>query len=402
MKLRAWASVIAWLGVVFFVGSAEVTLVDRKTRKWKSKVHVKAIVTKPSQSHQRHNNRHTYSRQHLSSDDVDKRQVLELHPSYSNNVAPKPIARSSSPTLSYATVGKLRRSFVSYPRKLSQNKVYQRRRKKSDYSNAPLMPGRRLSNVSDGIGRDEDSLIKRSRNRVRLKTQKSHRGKMDSSYGFTARHNVVRLDSKEPVDANKTKEKKRQNISGGITYTDNPNVLGNGNPDGISNEGLAENPDSFFADPMAARPDQRAIHSSHFFAPAVHKFLPVEHRYPNGPIHRYLSSPVIFKDANKEGYPAIGGNENSFERKAIAGQAGPFGEAPIPPFFQGPPHPGHRVIIINRPIHTPVPVPVNGPPRVVLVHHPVPLPPQTIPVPVIPRPPSFVVVHHREFSGPCE
>lgn len=286
----------------------------------------------------------------------------------------------------------------------SQNKVYQTRRnlKNPVYSNAPSMPERWDSNVSDGTGRDEDGLIKRSRNRVRLKTQRSHRRKMDSPNGFTAKHNVVTLNSNEPVDANIPKEKKRQHISGGITYTDGPNMFGNGNADGISNEGLAGNPDSFFADPMAARADQRAIHSSHFFAPAVHKFLPVEHRYSSAPIHRYLSSPVIFKDANRERYPAPGGGENPLESRAVAGPAEPFREAPMPLFFQGPPHRGHRVIVINRPIHTPVPVPVNGPPRVVLVHHPVPLPPQRVPVPVMPRPPPFVIVHHREFSGPGE
>ncbi|KAL9961874.1 hypothetical protein ACROYT_G030906, partial [Oculina patagonica] len=401
MQLRAWATGVAWLGLIFFVGLVEVTLVEGKARKWKSKVHVKRIVEKPSQSHQRHNNRHTYSRQHLSSDNFAKRQLLGLNSKKNDNFTFNVITRSTPSNLSYGTVSKLKRSFGSYPQKESQNKKFRRRRKLPDYTNAPSMPGRWNSNVLEGTGRDEDGLIKRSRNRVRLKTQRSHRRKIDSSNGFTAKQNVVRLSSNEPDDANIPKEKKRQHIAGGITYTDGPNVFGNGNANGISNEGFAGNPDSFFADPMAARADQRALHLSHFFAPAVHKFLPAEHRYPSAPIHRYLSSPVIFKDAHREGYPAPGGGENSLEGRAVAGPAGPFNEAPMTLFNQGPPHHGHRVIVINRPIHTPVPLPVNGPPRVVLVHHPVPLPPQRFPVPVMPRPPPFVIVHHREFSGPA-
>lgn len=402
MKLKTWATLVAWLGLVLFIGLADVKLLDRKTRKWKSKVPVKRVLAKSSQSHRRHNNRHTHFSQHFSGDDFEKRQVLEINSRTKSSFASKVIARSSSPTLSYATVGKLRRSFMSYPRTENQNKPNQRRRKIPDNFNVPLMPGLRDSKVSDSAGRDEDGLIKRSRNRVRLKTQRTHRGKMDSSNGLTPKQNDFKLDSEELFDASMPKDKKRQHISGGITYTNRPIVFGNENTDELSNEQLAENPDSFFADPMAARPNQRALHSSHFYAPAVHKYLPVEHRYPSAPIHRYLSSPVIFKDANKEGNPAINGVENSLEGRAVTGLAGPFGGAAMPPFLQASPHRGHRIIVINRPFNTPVPVPVNGPPRVVLVHHPVPLPPQRVPVPVMPRPPPYVIVHHKEFSPPCE
>lgn len=407
MRLRAWATVVVWLGLALFVGSVEVTLLDRKTRKDKVKLHVQRIVVKPSQSHRRHNNLHPYSKQHLSHlshlsrgrhdfkmSKLKKRDDVEFISRNNISSARKIIAKSSAPTISYATFDKLERG---YPRKETENKAYQRKRKIPDHFNAPSLPERWDSKAFDGTGRDEDGLIKRSRNRVRLKKQRSRLRKMNSPNEFTAKQNVIKFDSKASVDANMPKEKKRQQISGGMTNANRFVALRNGNTEGISDGGmrLAENPDSFFADPMAARPEQRVLHSTHYFAPAVHKFLPAQHRYPSAPIHRYLSSPVIFKDTNREGYPELGG----LESRAVPG---PFGQAPMLPFISGPAHRGHRVIVVDRPIHTPVPVPVNGPPRVVLVHHPVPLPPQNVPMPFMSRPPPFLIVHHRELSGPCE
>ena len=396
MSLMAWSTAVVWLGLALFAGPVEVTLLDRVTRKDKTKVPAQRIVVKPTHSHGRQNNLQLYSKQHFShlakgrhdlkESKVEKRDDFVFHSGRNVASTSKIIGKSAAPTKSYITFDKLG---GSYPRKEAKNKVYQRRRKIPDHFNAPSLPERWDLKFSEGTARDEDSLIKRSRNRVRLKTQKSRPRKMNSTF-----------DSKEPIDQDVPKEKKRQQISGGIKNTNRFNALGNGNAVGISDEGmqLAENPDSFFADPMAARPQQRGFHSTHYFAPAVHKFLPAQHRYPSAPIHRYLSSPVVFKDENREGYQALGG----LEGRAVPGPVGPFGQAPMPPFISGPAHRGDRVIVVNRPIHTPVPVPVNGPPRVVVVHHPAPLPPQPVPVPFIPRPPPFLIVHHREFSGPCE
>ena len=399
MGLRAWATVVAWLGLALLVGSLEVILLDRMARKDKTKVQVQRIVARSSQSHRRHNNLELYSKQHLSRGRHDlkegklkKRDDFESNSRKNITSTRKIIAKSSAPTLSFTTFEKLA---GGYPRKETKNKVSQRRRKIPDHLNPPSLSERWDLKFSDGTARDEDFLIKRSRNRVRLKTQRPRLRKMNSP-----KQNIITLDSKASIDTGVPTEKKRQQISGGIINTNRFNGLSNGNTEGISDEGmrLADNPDSFFADPMAARPQPRVFHSSHYFAPAVHKFLPAQHRYPSTPIHRYLSSPVIFKDANSESYPALGGLEN----RAVAGPVGPFLQAPMPPFISRPAHRGHRVIVVNRPIHTPVPVPVNAPPRVVLVHHPVPLPPQHPPMPFMSRPPPFLIVHQREFSTPCE
>ena len=399
-RLMAWATVVVWLGLALFAGSVEVTLLDRMTRKDKTKVHIQRIVVKPSYSHRRHNNIQPYSKQHLSNfsggvndfkeGTLKKRDDFEFNSKKNITSTGKIISKSPVPTISYATFDKLGRS---YPRKETKIKEHQQRRKIPDYFNAPSLPERWDLKFSNGTARDEDGLIKRSRNRVRLKKQRSRLRKMNSP-----KQNVIAFASKAPIDTDIPRKKKRQRISGGITNTKRFNALGNGNAMGMSDEGmgLAENPDSFFADPMVARPQQRVLHSTHYFAPAVHKFLPAQHRYPSAPIHRYLTSPVIFKDGSREGYPALGG----FESRAALGLAGPFGQAQLPPFISGPAHPGDRVIVVNRPIHTPVPVPVNGPPKVVLVHHPAPLLPQPVSMPLIPRPRPFLIVHHREFSSP--
>lgn len=402
IRLMAWATVVVWVGLALFAGSVEVTFLDRMTRKDKTKVEVQRTVVKPSHPHGRHNNLQLYSKQHLSDlpkgrhdlkeSKVKKRDDFEFNSRKNITSTSKIIGKSSAITTSYTTFDKLG---GSYPRKETKNKMYQRRRKIPDHFNAPSLPERWDFKFSDGSARDEDGLIKRSRNRVRLKTQRSRPINVNST-----KQNVITFDSKAPIDSDIPKEKKRQQISGGITNTNRFNAFGNGNAVGISGETmqLAGNPDSFFADPMAARPQQRVLHSTHYFAPAVHKFLPAQHRYPSPPIHRYLSSPVIFKDGNREGYPALGGLESG----AVSGPVGPFGQAQMPPFISGPAHRGDRVIVVNRPIHPPVPVPVNGPPRVVVVHHPAPLPPQPFPMPFIPRPPPFLIVHHREFSSPSE
>ena len=379
MRLMAWATVVVWLCLTLFADLVEVTLLDRMTRKDETKVQVQRIVVKSSHSHRRHNNLQLHSKQHLShlprgrhdlkDRKLKRRDDFEFNSRKNITSTSKIIAKSLAPTTSYTTFDKLG---GSYPLKETKNVAYQRRRKITDHFNAPSFSEGWGLKFSDGIARDEDSLIKRSRNRVRLKTQRSR--PMNSS-----NQNAVTFDSKASSDTDIPKEKKRQQISGGFPF----NAPGNGNAAGISREGmqLAGNPDSFFADPMAARPQQRVLHSTHYFAPVVHKFLPAQHRYPSAPIHRYLSSPVIFKDANRDGYP--------------------FGQALMPPLMSGPAHRGDRVIVVNRPIHTPVPVPVNGPSRVVVVHHPAPLPPQPVPMPFIPRPPPFLIVQHREFPSQC-
>jgi len=402
MRLRAWATVVAGLGLALFAGSLEVTLLDRMARKDKTEVPVQRIVAKPSQTHRRHNNLQLYSKQHsshlsrgrhdLKESKLKKRDEFELNSKKNITSARKITANSSAPTISYTTFDKMG---GGYQQKESKNKGYQRRRKIPDHFNAPSLPERWGLKLSDGTAREEDVLIKRSRNRVRLKTQRSRLRKMNSP-----KQNIIKFVSKASIDTGIPNEKKRQHISGGTTNAYRFNELSNGNTIGTSDDGmrLAENPDRFFANPMAARPQERVFHSTHYFAPAVHRFLPAQHRYPSAPIHRYLSSPVIFKDANRDGYPALG----DIESRAVAGPVGPFGQPPMLPFISGGTPPEHHVLVVKRPFHTPVPVPVNGPPRVVLVHHPVPLPPQPVPMPFVSRPPPFLIVHHREFSSPCK
>lgn len=397
MEFGYWARAALWLACVLLIGSVELTLLDN-TRKGVSKENSQNIVLNSPQSNRRRNNLHKHSVEHLTRDKhsskprkLKKRDGFVSGFKRESDLNHKVIARS------FHAGGKSRGQFPAYLQQATENDIYQRRSTHPDQFNPANLRERWDANA---LEESEDGLIKRSRNRVRLKSQRSDLRKMETRQNsVTVKQDV----SKGSANGILPKEIKRQQIFNGFINTGRPIDIANDNPQEISNEGmrLDENPESFFANPVTANPGIRAFKPSHFYAPAVHKFLPVEHRYPSPPIHKYLSSPVIFR-GNGESEALMNGAGYSMDSRQVAGPERHFKAGPQP-FFQGSTHQGQRVIVVNRPFHSPFPVPVPGPPRVVLMHHPVALPPHRVPVPLMehgPRPPQFVIVHHREFSGP--
>ena len=386
MKIWPWAEAVMWVGVVLFVGLVKM--------KGISKAHGQNNEVKLLQSNRRQNNLYKHSEENLSRDhNVFKAKPFKRKHEFESrsDFAHKVIARS------FNTGGELRRQFPVNLRQAKKNDINQQQKNISDQPDASKLPTSRNSNVSEDT---EDGLIKRSRNRVRLK---SRTRKMEPSQdGVSAKSNVSKGSRGHKFVPNETR---RQQIFKGITNVDRPIEFFNGNTQRISDDGtrLAETPDSFFADPREANPGIRVLKPSHFYAPAVHKYMAAEHRYTSPPIHKYLSSPVVFRGVNGENNPTVGGKEDVMGNE-LSGTERQFGAVPQP-FFQEPLQHRPHVIIVNRPFHSPVPVPVSGPPRIVLVHRPVPLPPQRVPVPVMlhePRPPPLFIVHHRELSGPGE
>ncbi|CAH3141149.1 unnamed protein product [Pocillopora meandrina] len=378
MDLRHLTIVVFWLGLGLCVGSLR-AMSFPVAEKGKSTVRGRNMIKKSSQSHQRLSNIRTHLKQHLSSEMHNPKKIIKRRKAFRLNTGK--IAGISRGVIA---ISKLKHGFLKQIPQETENHVYHGRRNIA-YHKPPSFPSHLDFKVAR---RDEDGVLKRSRNRVRLKNKKTQARNMESSNKWLPKKENITLNTKGPQNTNASMEMKRQRISDGVMFANKPNEF--------LNEGmqLNENPDSFFANPLAAKPEQRILHSSHFFSPAVHKFLPAEHRFSGEPIHRYLSSPVLFKDADREGFAPLDTRGDS---------NGPFEGAPMPPLFEGPPRHGNRVIIINRPIHTPVPVPVHGPPRISVIHHPVLLPPQQVPVPVPipgPRPPQYIVVH-REFSRPA-
>lgn len=377
MDLRHLTIVVFWLGLELCVGSLR-AMSFPVAEKGKSTVRGRNMIKKSSQSYQRLSNTRTHLKQHLSSEMHNPKKMIKRRKAF--RLKTGKIAGISRGVIA---ISKLRHGFLKQIPQETENYVYHGRRNIA-YHKPPSFPSQLDFKVAR---RDEDGVLKRSRNRVRLKNKKSQARNMESSNKWPPKKENITLNTKGPQNTNASMEMKRQRISDGVMFANKPNEF--------LNEGmqLNENPDSFFANPLAAKLEQRILHSSHFFSPAVHKFLPAEHRFSGEPTHRYLSSPVLFKDADREGFAPLDTRGDS---------NGPLEGAPMPPLFEGPPRHGNRVIIINRPIHTPVPVPVHGPPRISVIHHPVPLPPQQVPVPVPipgPRPPQYIVVH-REFSRP--
>ena len=249
----------------------------------------------------------------------------------------------------------------------------------------------------------DDALIKRSRNRVRLKSKKSHHHKMeleDNSF------KTLKDSSKYFSRRIGAEEAKRQRIFGGMMpyqndYSNRQVMQG-------EEMGFPSTPSRLFADSTTANSQVRALNPSHFYAPPVHKFLPAEHRFSSSPIHRYLSSPVIFKSGNN---PQTEGTlEPGPHNKVIVIQKGPFADGEKQ-FFQGPSNHRQHIMIAKRPhfmferrpLQGPVNFPLPGPPQYSPFHLPLPLSPQRLPAPFLfhpPRPQPFVIVHHREFYGP--
>ena len=227
----------------------------------------------------------------------------------------------------------------------------------------------------------EESLDRRSRNRVKLKGQWPYSQRGQSQ--LNGKH--VISDTKTTVSTDADVGQKRQRISGGMVPQPSPVQYG------IPHE---------MSDSLGMADGSNSLHPSHFYTPAVHKFMPVEHRYVSGPIHRYLSSPVVFRRLNGVRFPLVTGGGGGPVATPITA---PLEGTVLSPMYQEPPQQGRHVVIINRPVKTPIPVPVRGPPNIVLVHQPVPMPPQRVPVPVLvqhQRRQPIIIVHHKQYSGP--
>lgn len=288
-----------------------------------------------------------------------------------------------------------RGQFPLYKRNAMQNDTHHKKERITVKSNASKLPEGWNLNIS---AEAEDGLTKRSRNRVRLKSQTSHLAKTQQKQnGFTAKINVTRSSGHRFS----VKEEKRQEILGGNTNNVRPIKLYNSYTGETSEDGarLSENSDRFLTNLVEENTGLRAMTPTHFYARPVHKYLGPEHRFAKAPIHRYLSSTVVFKGAN--GGNAIVG-EDVVGNKGLSVTGRQFG-LEAPPFFPGPPRHRPRVIVVNRPFHSPVPVPVPVPPKIVVLPHPIPLPPQRIPMPLMlprPRPRPIFIIHHKVLSGP--
>ena len=374
MEIGTWVRALLSLACVFFVGSVEMTLL--KKTKGISKDRHYNINTKSLPSRQKQNSfkKHSvqYSARNIHGFKLKKRGDFKTFKSTID--VPREVIVTRFPT-----DGKSKAQSLQLQQE-TQHGSNQRRDIILDPLKALKQNGRWKVN---SLEESDEGLIKRSRNRVRLKSQISfHRKTKSHRDWYTANQNTSKMSSSRTLPA----EIKRQWISDG-----SPNDLYNGNNHA--------NPDSFFADPVAKNAEIRTFHPSHFYAPPVHKFMPAEHRYPSLPIHRYLSSPVIFKGANGA---VVNAGPSSTDNRGIAGQERHFEVGPQP-FSQRPPHYRQHIIVVKRPFQNPFSMPVPGPSRVVLLHHPLRLPPQRVPVPVMeqgPRPPPFVIVHHGEFSAP--
>lgn len=404
MEIKTWTRVLLSLACAFFVGSVEMTLLKKTKGMSKDRHH--NIITKSLQSRQKQNSfkKHSseYSARNKHGFKLKKRGDFKT--SFKNKIdVPREIIVTRFPT-----DGKSKAQSLQLQHKI-QHGLNQRRNIISDPVKELKQNGRWERN---SLEESDDGLIKRSRNRVRLKSQLSHHRKTESHRDrFTTKQSTLKKSSSRTVPA----EKKRQRI----TKNDSPNYLDNGNNQVTSDEEmrLATNPDNFFADPVASNSEIRAFHPSHFYAPAVHKFMPAEHRYPSPPIHRYLSSPVILKGANDA---LVNAGQSSADNRGIAAQERHFEVGPQP-LTQRLPHHRQHIIVVKRPFQNPFSMPIPGPSRVVVLrqppplppqrvpipsrvvvlHQPLPLPPQRVPVPVmIPRPPPFVIVHHGDFSAP--
>ena len=388
MEIKTWARVLLSLACVLFVGSVEMTLLKKTKGMSKDRHH--NIITKSLQSRQKQNSfkKHSseYSARNKHGFRLKKRGDFKT--SFKNKIdVPREIIVTRFPT-----DGKSKAQSLQLQHEI-QHGLNQRRNVISDPVKELKQNGRWEGN---SLEESDDGLIKRSRNRVRLKSQLSHHRKTESHRDrFTTKQSTLKKSASRTVPA----EIKRQRISERFTKNDSPNYLDNGNNQVTSDEEmrLATNPDNFFADPVASNSEIRAFHPSHFYAPAVHKFLPAEHRYPSPPIHRYLASPVIFKGANDA---LVNAGQSSADIRGIAAQERHFEVGPQP-LSQRLPHHRQHIIVVKRPFQNPFSMPIPGPSRVVVLRQPLPLPPQRVPVPVmIPRPPPFVIVHHGDFSAP--
>ena len=272
MEVRHLTIVVFWLGLGLCVGSLR-AMSFPMAEKGKSTVRGRNMIKKSSQSHQRLSNIRTHLKQHLSREMYNPNKIIKRRKALRQNTGK--IAGISRGVIA---ISKLRHGFLKQIPQETENYVYHGRRNIA-YHKPPSFPSHLDFKVAR---RDEDGVLKRSRNRVRLKNKKTQAGNMESSNKWLPKKENITLNTKGPQN-NASMEMKRQRISDGVMFANKPNEF--------LNEGMQLN--SFFANPLAAKPEQRILHSSHFFSPAVHKFLPAEHRFSGEPIHRYLSSPVL-------------------------------------------------------------------------------------------------------------
>ena len=225
-----------------------------------------------------------------------------------------------------------------------------------------------------GLEEAEDIFYKRSRNRVK------------SRHPFP-RAKVGHVGKRPSLTHRNNKNPKRQNIQGGfsemmpqeIGAVQSPFVRGQpiqGTQTAVATNDLAERANDLALDlagKPAANPFSETLNVGD--SQPVHRFLP-------GAQHRYLSKAIT-------GLPQL--------QESL-----PLGRSPIFPWSGGPHFGGaHHLVVVNRPVKTPVavPVPVHSQPRVVYVDRPGPMAVSKVPYPVmvpVPQPPrNFIVVHHR-------
>lgn len=249
----------------------------------------------------------------------------------------------------------------------------------------------------------EEIFYKRSRNRVALKSRWAPHQKKNqlSSRGSGLKRKTYFKKGRTP---------KRQNVQGfslalpeGISNVA-PFIRGRGIK-GITNGGTGGVAVSTKAvegdmDNYSSEVAGKSVHIGsksdalkYKFPAAIHRYLPVE--------HRYLSKPITFNGMVRN-VPFFRAGERMQGNFRF-----PFGVNPmlIRRPWSGGPHfrsaPGQHFVVVNRPVKTPVPmpIPVPSPPHLIYVNRPVSVPIRRIPypimVPVPQAPENIVVVHHH-------
>ena len=378
MDIRGWTTAMFWLTCVL-VDAVEI--IPTSKAKGISKHRVQNIVSKSLHLQRRQSS----FKRHIRNSSATRKKLKKRHNHETSfkrkSDIPHEVTLIQFPTGGYSNADSLQ---------LQQGTNKHEKQRRNDILDHFSALKRHERWKMDSLEGSEDGLTKRSRNRVRPKSHRSGYQQID----LNLKQNTLKEVSNRTV----SKEIKRQRISELFANNVNPFELGRKQITPVEEMRLSANPDSFFADPIAAN-SVRALNPSHYYAPTVHKFIPAEHRYPSPPIHRYLSSPVVFKDASN----LLGdGGQDLAGGKGIVGQQRQF-EGGAQPFLGGLPQHRQHVIVVKRPFQNPFPLPLPRPSHMVLVHQPLPLPPiQRLPVPLMvhgPRSPPLFIVHHREFSG---
>lgn len=385
MDIRGWTAAIFWLTCIL-VDAVEIIPISKAKGISKHRgqnIESKSLHLQRRQSSFRRHNRNSSTR----------RKKLKKRHNYETSYKRKSDIRREVTHIQFPTGSNPN----AHSLQLQQGtKTYEKQRWNDIHNQFSALKrhGRWKMDILEG---SEDGLTKRSRNRVRPKSHISNYHNLKpKKINLNFRQSTMKGVSNRTV----SKEIKRQRISEPFASNVNPFEPGSKQLTPVEEMRLSSNSGRFFADPMATN-SVRALNPSHYYAPTVHKFMPAEHRYPSPPIHRYLSSPVVFKEASNL---LEDGGQDLADGKGIVGQQRQFEDGPQPLLGGLPQHRQH-VIVVKRPFQNPFPLPVPRPSHMVFVHQPLPLPIQRLPVPLMvhgPRPPPLVIVHHREFSGPGE